>query len=120
MKPLKGYGTTAAEVLFVGTYFVVYAFLLLVVDPEWLIWAGPITLGALPAAAPKVAPAFDALEILQSASFLILPGLLALIFLVRALREARRSSRSPVPGTAAEMGKRKAVTHSAPEHREAA
>jgi hypothetical protein len=120
MKQLHGNGTTVAEVLFVGAYFVVYAFLVLVVDPEWLLWAGPILLGAFPTAAPKVTPAFDALEMLQSASFLVLPGLLALIFLVRTTREARRSSRSPAPTAAAGMEKRKAATHAAPEHREAA
>ncbi|NJD63191.1 MAG: hypothetical protein FIA93_10805 [Deltaproteobacteria bacterium] len=118
MKHLEGKGYTAVEVLFIGGYFVVLAFLLLVADPEWLVWAGPITLGALPYAAPKAAPAFDALETLQSASFLSLPGLLALIFLVRLPGEARRSSRSAAPEAAAE--KRKVVTHAAPEPRKAA
>jgi hypothetical protein len=111
-------GSTAAEVLFVGVYFVVYAFLLLVADPEWLIWAGPITLGAFPSAVPNVASAFDALEILQSASFLILPGLLALIFLVRKPVKALGSGSITAQEPAAD--KRKAVTRAAPEHREAA
>jgi hypothetical protein len=118
MKHPKGKGGTAAEVLFVGAFFVVYAFLLLVSDPEWLLWAGPITLGAFPYGVPKVAPAFDALEILQSASFLSLPGLLALIFLVRMPGEAPGSSRSTAPEPAAEKGEE--VTHAAPEHRKAA
>lgn len=118
MKHLKRKGGTVAEVLFLGVYFVVYAFLLLVSDPEWLLWAGPITLGAFPSAVPNVAPAFDSIEILQSASFLSLPGLLALIFLVRKPAKAHGSGRSTSPEPAAE--KIPAATHGSPEHREAA
>jgi hypothetical protein len=119
MKPLKGKCGTAAEVLFVGTFFVVYAFILLVADPEWLVWAGPVALGAFPVkAAPVVLYAFDPLEALRSASFSVLPGLLALIVLVRIGGRRRNSDIAELKETRME-GKR-GVAHAASAHREAA
>ncbi|MGE5699387.1 MAG: hypothetical protein ACM31N_04900 [Deltaproteobacteria bacterium] len=119
MKPLKGKWGTTAEVLFVGTFFVVYAFLLLVADPEWLMWAGPVALGAYPVeAAPFVLSAFDPLEALRSASFSLLPGLLALIVLVRIGGRGRGSGIAESKETRTE-GKQE-IAHGAPAHRKAA
>lgn len=119
MKPLKGKCGTAAEVLFVGTYFVVYAFLLLVADPEWLMWAGPVVLGAFPVeASPVVLPAFDPLETLRLASYSVLSGLLALIVLVRIAGRRRSPGVAESKGTRTE-GKQE-VAHGAPAHRKAA
>jgi hypothetical protein len=119
MKPLKGKCGTAAEVLFVGIFFVVYAFLLLVADPEWLMWAGPVALGAFPVeAAPVVLSAFDPLEALRLASFSVLPGLLALIVLVCIGGMRRGSGIAESRGTRME-GKQEAA-HGAPAHRKAA
>jgi hypothetical protein len=88
MKLFTGKGFATAEILFVGAYLAVYAFLLLVSDPEWLMWAGPVTLGAFPVTAPGVSLAFDPREIFQVASYSVLLGLLALIILARIRVEA--------------------------------
>ena len=118
MKQLHGKGSGTAEYLFVGVYLAVYAVLLLVSDPEWVMWAGPITLGAFPVAAPKVFPVFEPMEIFQAASYMVLPGLLALIILVRTRSDARSSRRIPAPESSGE--KQQGRPHGIPEHREAA
>lgn len=104
MKHLPGKGIATRENLFAATFLFVYGLILLVSDPEWLMWAGPITLGALPVEAPGVSFAFAPVEILQAASYAVLPGLLALIFLVRIRREARRSRHSHLPTVAGGTG----------------
>jgi len=98
MKHLSGKGIAAAEYLFVGVYLAVYAFLLLVSDPEWLMWAGPVTLGAFPITAPAASFPFEPLEVLQAASYLALPGLLALAFLSGLRGKARRSREAELRG----------------------
>jgi hypothetical protein len=94
MKHLSEKGIATRENLFAVTFLFVYALILLVSDPEWLLWAGPITLGAFPVEAPGVFFPFDPVETFQAASFAVLPGLLALIFLVRIRGEAHRSRHS--------------------------
>ncbi len=107
-----------SENLFVAGYLFIYVAILFWSDPEWLIWAGPITLGALPYMVPSVFPAFDPLEAFRLASYLVLAGLLALIFLVRVPRGAGMSGGS----TATERGAKKGapVAHAAPGHGKAA
>jgi hypothetical protein len=119
MKGFFGKRIVTRENLFLGAFFFAYASLLLVSDPEWLMWAGPILLGAFPV---EAAPATSGLPIpmdsLQAASYLILPGLLALVILV-ALRGDGRGFRRSRPSQAPADGRHGAV-HSAPESRKAA
>jgi len=98
MKHPSEKGIATGEILFVGVYFAVYAFLLLASDPAWLMWAGPVTLGAFPVTAPAVSLPFEPLEVLQTASYLALPGLLALAFLSGLRGEARRSRKAELRG----------------------
>jgi hypothetical protein len=118
MKPLSGKRFAALESLFVGVFLFVYALILLVSDPEWLMWAGPITLGALPVTAPMLPPAFDAMETFQVASYSVLPGLLAWILLTRSRVTERSYRHSAIPGQ--DAAETRGVTHAAQEHRKAA
>jgi len=118
MKHLPGKGIATRENLFAVTFLFVYALILLVSDPEWILWAGPITLGAFPVEAPGVSIAFAPMEILQAASYAVLPGLLALIVLVRIRREAPDSRRSEAPRSPAAEGR--GAAHAEPERRRAA
>jgi hypothetical protein len=118
MKHLSEKGIAPSEVLFVGASLTVYAFLLLVADPDWLMWAGPVALGAFPITAPGSSLAFDPLEILATASYSVLPGLLALIILASSRGEAHGFRHSTIPGPTAEEGHTQA--HGAREHRKAA
>jgi hypothetical protein len=104
MKHLSGKGIATRENLFAVTFLFVYALILIVSDPEWLLWAGPITLGAFPVEAPGVSFAFDPMEIFPVVSYAVLPGLLALILLVRLRGEARRSRHSHIPTVAGGTG----------------
>lgn len=118
MKHLSGKGIATRENLFAVTFLFVYALILLVSDPEWLMWAGPITLGAFPVGAPGVTFASEPVGSLQAASYAVLPGLLALIFLMR-IRGAVRVSRHPkaIRPPAAEG---RGAACAAQEHRKAA
>lgn len=118
MKHLSGKGIATRENLFAVSFLFVYALILIASDPEWLMWAGPITLGALPVEAPGVSIAFDPVETLEAASYAVLPGLLALILLVRIGREAPDSRRSEAPRSPAAQGHGAAGAE--PEHRKAA
>lgn len=102
------------EKLFLAAFLFVYAFLILSSDPEWLMWAGPVMLGALPVAAAPPLPALDPMETVQAASYAALLGLLGVVVLL-ALRDparvrrhsdatARHEATPPavVPGTAEE------------------
>lgn len=117
MKHLSGRGIATRENLFAATFLFVFALILLVSDAEWLMWAGPITLGALPVEAPGVSFAFDPVETLQVASYALLPGLLALILLVGIRGKARASRPSEVLRLVAEGH---GAVHAEPEHRRAA
>lgn len=112
MKHLSGKGIATRENLFAVTFLFVFALILLVSDPEWLMWAGPITLGALPVEAPGVSFAFDPVESFQAASYAVLLSLLAWILLVRIRGKARAVSRPVAEGHRA--------LHAEPEHRKAA
>ncbi len=104
MKHLSEKGIATRENLFAVTFLFVYALILIASDPEWLMWAGPITLGAFPVGAPGVSFAFDPVETFQAASYAVLPGLLALILLVRLRGEAHRSRHSHMPTVAGGTG----------------
>jgi hypothetical protein len=118
MKHLSGKGIATRENLFAVSFLFVYALILIASDPEWLMWAGPITLGAFPVEAPPAFPAFDPQEAFRAASYSVLPGLLAWILLVRLRGEARRSLRSKKPGSLAD--EKHEVVHGVREHRKAA
>jgi hypothetical protein len=118
MKHLSGKGIATRENLFAVTFLFVYALILLVSDPEWLMWAGPITLGAFPVEAPGVSFAFDPVETFHAASYAVLLSLLAWIFLVRVRGEARDSRRSETLRSPAAKGH--GAAHTEPEHRKAA
>ena len=118
MKHLFEKGILARENLFAIGFLFVYALILLAADPEWLLWAGPITLGAFPVEAPAVSPAFRPMESLQAASYAVLPGLLALILLLRTRGEGRASRTSEVSRATAAHGN--AAVRVEPEHRKAA
>ena len=104
MKHLSGKGIATRENLFAVTFLFVYALILLVSDPEWLMWAGPITLGAFPVEAPGVSFAFDPAEAFHAASYAVLASLLAWIFLVRIRGEAHRSRHLQSPTIAGGPG----------------
>jgi hypothetical protein len=81
----------APENLFVAVYLFFYAVILLSSDPEWLMWAGPIILGAFPAAgAPSLS--FDPLEAFRAAATGVFLGLLALAVLLSAAGNLRTHS----------------------------
>lgn len=118
MKRLITESIVTRENLFAGAFLFLFALILLVSDPEWLAWAGPILLGAFPAAAPAVSFAAAPLETLQAACYLILPALLAGMILA-GIREkvlVFRRARSSEP-SAEEM---RGAAHGTPEHRKAA
>ncbi len=78
-----------AAILFNTLFFITYGVILYLSDPEWIMWAGSMTMGVLrigdiPPAIP-VAP-FDAL---RAASVYGLFGLLALVFFVETAEEKR-------------------------------
>ena len=54
-----------------------YGCALLVADPAWILWAGPVTMGAFPVDAAPVAAAPGYLDTLQAASCAAAAGLLA-------------------------------------------
>jgi hypothetical protein len=90
------------DFLFSVLFLLVYGLILLSSDPEWLVWAGSMTMGVLyngelPAVAMPIAP----LESLRAASTFGLFGLLALVFLVETAEEKRvralKSSGTPRP-----------------------
>ncbi|HJX14405.1 MAG TPA: hypothetical protein VJ386_01650 [Candidatus Deferrimicrobiaceae bacterium] len=58
------------------------------------------------------------MEAFQAASYLLLPGLLALAVLAHLRGRVRESRRSAIPGPQAE--KSRGMTREAPEHRKAA
>ncbi|HSL92463.1 MAG TPA: hypothetical protein VK863_07420 [Candidatus Limnocylindrales bacterium] len=118
MKHLSGKGIVTRENLFAVTFLFVYALILLVADPEWLMWAGPITLGAFPVETPRFTFAIDPVETLQGASYAVLPGLLALILLMRIRGAVRISRRSEAMRPPAADGH--GAAHAEPEHRKAA
>jgi hypothetical protein len=118
MKHLSGKEIATREHLFAVMFLFVYALILIVSDPEWLLWAGPITLGAFPVEAPGFSFAFDPVETFPAASYAVLPGLLALILLVRIRGESRDSRRSEALQSSAEKGH--GAAHTEPEHRNAA
>lgn len=112
-------GVVTRENLFAGAFLFLYALILLVSDPEWLAWAGPILLGAFPAEAPANSFAAAPLETLQAASYLILPGLLALMVLAGIRDKVRIIRQAPSPEPR-EEGMRGAAAHGLPGHRKAA
>lgn len=118
MKHYFGNGILARENLFAIGFLFVYALILLAADPEWLMWAGPITLGAFPVEVPGGSFASRPMESLQMASYAVLPGLLALILLLRVRGEARASRTSGASLVTAPGGH--AAMHVEPEHRKAA
>ena len=78
---------TKQGVLIGAVLFAIYAVILLSLDPEWVLWAGSMTLGALyiPDPAPSL---FDhPQEALQMASVFNLLGLLTLLLLMVIIGE---------------------------------
>jgi hypothetical protein len=80
--PKKWYVTR--ENLFAAAYLFFFAVILLSSDPEWLMWAGPITLGAFPLGIPQTALSFDPLEAFRAAGSAAFLGLSALAVLFLA------------------------------------
>jgi hypothetical protein len=72
------------ENLFVAGVLFFYAVILLSSDPEWLMWAGPITLGAFPVTSPPSPLPFDPAEAFRAAATGVFLGLLALAVLLLA------------------------------------
>lgn len=118
MKRPLGKGIVTRENLFAGAFLFLYALILLVSDPEWLVWAGPITLGAFPTEAPAYAFAAAPLETLQAACYLILPGLLALMILAGIRDKVRIFRRAP--SSEPRVERLREAGHGLPEHRKAA
>lgn len=83
MKQIKTNRLLASENLFVPAFLFLYAVILLSSDPEWLIWAGPITLGAFPADIAPPLP-FDPADALRGAAAGVMLGLLAFVVLLAA------------------------------------
>ncbi len=94
----------APENLFAAVYFFLFAVILLSSDPEWLMWAGPITLGAFPVdAAPSLS--FDPLVAFRAAAGGVFLGLLALAVLLTAAGSLsphdatlRKTTHAAIPG----------------------
>ncbi len=80
MKRVKISSFFAPENLFVAVYLFLYAAILLSSDPEWLMWAGPITLGAFPLTAAPPLP-FGPAETFRTVGSGAFLGLAALAFL---------------------------------------
>lgn len=106
------------ENLFAGTFLFVYALILLVSDPEWLTWAGPIVLGAFPAGNPATPVDAVALETLQAATYWMLPGLLALLILTGIGGRTRVVRRAPPPELP--LDGMEGAAHGMQDHRKAA
>jgi hypothetical protein len=119
MKDLFKGRIVTREKIFLAGFFFVYALILLASDPEWLMWAGPIALGAFPVEAAPATP-FSAvpLESLQWASYLTLPGLLALLILAKLRGDAHGIRAEEAPRSPAED--RHEPARGMPEHRKAA
>ncbi len=84
MRPQRKSGSIGREFLFTAVYLFVFALLLISSKPEWLMWAGPITLGAFPVSAPASLPPFDPAQAFRAAgsgAFLGMLALAALLFL---------------------------------------
>ena len=77
------------ELLFIVFIFSIYAISLLSVDPEWVLWAGSMSLGSLyiPDQPPRLFD--DPREALQMASAFCLIGLVALLCLMVITGEAK-------------------------------
>lgn len=74
-------GLLAPKNLFIAGYLFFYALIILLADPEWLRWAGPIVLGALPVSMAPPIP-FDPFEAFQAAAVGVMLGMLALVILI--------------------------------------
>lgn len=72
------------EYLFVAAYLFVFATILLSSDPAWLLWAGPIVLGAFPLSVPPSLP-IDPVEAIRAASAGAFAGLLVVSALALAV-----------------------------------
>ena len=80
---------TGKGLLIGACFFSIYAAILFSIDPEWILWAGPMTLGALyvPSPAPQL---FDNPQhALQAASVFSFLGLLTLVLLMATVGEVR-------------------------------
>lgn len=97
MKRIKTNRLLASENLFALAFLFLYAVILLLSDPEWLMWAGPITLGAFPAYTAPPLP-FDPADTLRGAAAGVMLGLLAFMVLLAANGNPRthRERRTPV------------------------
>ncbi len=83
MKRLKISSLFSPENLFIVVYLFLYAAILLSADPEWLMWAGPITLGAFPVNAAPPLP-FGPADTFRAAASGVFLGLSALALLLLA------------------------------------
>jgi hypothetical protein len=72
---------TMRELLFVMVIFSIYAWSLLQLDPEWVMWIGVTTLGTTPPPALPPPLFADVREAFQVASILSLVGVLGLLLL---------------------------------------
>lgn len=79
------------QLLLITIVFSVYAIILLSLDPEWVLWAGSMSLGSLYIPDPPPRLFDDPREALQIASdlFLVLVGFLGLLCLVGFLGEVK-------------------------------
>lgn len=77
------------ELLLITIVFSVYAIILLSLDPEWVLWAGSMSLGSLYIPDPPPRLFDDPRKALQIASdlYLVLVGLLGLLCLVAFMGE---------------------------------
>jgi hypothetical protein len=89
--------------LFAAVYLFLFAVILLSSDPEWLMWAGPITLGAFPSDIPPPL-SFDPFETVRAAAGGALLGLLAFVILLAANGNPRpHGERLEKPGAQAAL-----------------
>ncbi len=80
------------ELLLITTVFSVYAVILLSLDPEWVLWAGSMSLGSLYVPDPPPRLFDDPRKVLEIASdlfHLFLVGLLGLLCLVGFMGEVK-------------------------------
>lgn len=79
----------AANLLFNTLFLAVYGTILYMSDPEWIVWAGSMTMGVL--CIGDIPPAIQVapVEALRVASIYGLFGLLALVFFVETAEEKR-------------------------------
>ncbi len=80
---------TWRELLLVTVMFSIYAWSLLQLDPEWVMWMGFTTLGTTPPPALPPPLFADVREAFQVASILSLVGVLALLLLFVAAGDLR-------------------------------